>query len=99
VESAAAISDDGCYTRLGACGKRGLVAGYSLSAATSELSWRVRTSRGNSIILGIENRDLITVVAFVVKHELVSVIAMGASCHFDANGRTATPAAAILGGF
>jgi hypothetical protein len=33
--------------------------------------------------LGIENRDLITVVALVVKYKLVSVMVMCTRCHLD----------------
>ena len=36
----------------------------------------MRTGRRDSIALGIENRDPITVVVLVVKYKLVSVIAM-----------------------
>jgi hypothetical protein len=43
----------------------------------------VDAGRGDSITLGIENRDLITVVALVVKYKLVSVIAVCAGCHLD----------------
>ena len=49
----------------------------------SALSLQVRAGRGDSITLGIENRDLITVVALVVKYKFVSVIGMCAGCHFD----------------
>src|SRR6516162_7698432 len=45
----------------------------------SALSLQVRVGRRDPIALGIENRDPITVVAFVVKCMLVSVIAMSAS--------------------
>jgi hypothetical protein len=41
----------------------------------------VRAGRRDSIALGIENRDPITVVALVVKYKLVSVIAMCAGYH------------------
>ena len=47
----------------------------------SALSLYVRAGRRNSIALGIENRDPITVVALVVKYKLVSVIAMCAGSH------------------
>jgi len=43
----------------------------------------VDAGRGDSITLGIENRDSITVVALVMKYKLVSVIAMCAGCHLD----------------
>jgi hypothetical protein len=49
----------------------------------SALSLQVRAGRGDSITLGIENRDLITVIALVVKYKLVSVIAVCAGCHLD----------------
>ncbi len=49
----------------------------------SALSLQVRAGRGDSITLGIENRDLITVITLVVKYKLVSVIAMCAGCHLD----------------
>jgi hypothetical protein len=55
----------------------------SRSLSKSALSLQVRVGRGNSITLGIENRDLITVIALVVKHKFVSVIAMCAGCHLD----------------
>jgi len=55
----------------------------SRSLSKSALSLQVRAGRGDSIILGIENRDLITVIALVVKHKFVSVIAMCAGCHLD----------------
>ena len=51
----------------------------------SALSLQVRASRRDPIALGIENRDPITVIAFVVKCKLVSVIAMCAGCHRDAH--------------
>jgi len=57
----------------------------------SALSLQVRASRRDPIALGIENRDPITVVAFVVKCKLVSVIAMCAGCHCDAHEKTARP--------
>jgi hypothetical protein len=49
----------------------------------SALSLQVRGGRGDSATLGIENRDLITVITLVVKYKLVSVIAMCAGCHLD----------------
>ena len=49
----------------------------------SALSLQVRAGRGDSITLGIENRNLITVITLVVKYKLVSVIAMCAGCHLD----------------
>jgi hypothetical protein len=45
------------------------------------LSFQVRASRGDTITLGIENRDVITVVVRVVKYKFVAVIAMCAGCH------------------
>lgn len=47
----------------------------------SALSFQVHAGRGDTITLGIENCDLIMVVAFVVKYELVPVMAMCAGCH------------------
>ena len=47
----------------------------------SALSLQVRAGRGYSITLGIENRDLIMVIALVVKYKLISVIAVCARCH------------------
>jgi len=47
----------------------------------SALSFQVRAGRGNSIILWIENRDVITVIVRLVKYKLVTVIHMGAGCH------------------
>ena len=57
----------------------------------SALSLQVRASRRDPIALGIENRDPIPVVTFVVKCKLVSVIAMCAGCHCDAHEKTARP--------
>ena len=53
----------------------------SRSLSKTALSLQVRAGRGDSITLGIENRDLITVIALVVERKLVSVIAMCAGCH------------------
>jgi len=47
------------------------------------LSLQVRAGRGNSITVGIENRDVITVVVRLVKYKLVTVISMGAGGHVD----------------
>ncbi len=47
----------------------------------SALSFQVRAGRFDSIALGIENRDVITVVVRLVEHKLVAVIAMCAGCH------------------
>jgi hypothetical protein len=60
----------------------------------SALSFQVHPGRGNPITLGIENRDPITAVALVVKYKFVSVIAVRAGCHLDANERIPTPAGA-----
>jgi hypothetical protein len=49
----------------------------------SALSLQVRAGRGNSITLGIKNRDVITVVVRLVKYKLVTVIPMGAGGHVD----------------
>ena len=67
------------------CGPRGArkVIDVLRRLSKSALSLQVRAGRGDSIALGIENRDLITVVALVVKYKLVSVIAMCAGCHLD----------------
>jgi hypothetical protein len=56
----------------------------------SPLSFQVHAGRGVPITLGIENRDSITAVALVVKYEFVSVIAVRAGCHLDANERIPT---------
>ena len=47
----------------------------------SALSFQVRAGRGDSIALGIENRDVITVVARVVEDKFVAAMAMCAGCH------------------
>lgn len=39
--------------------------------------------QGDTVALGIEDRDLITVVALVVKYKLVSVMVMCTGCHLD----------------
>jgi len=57
----------------------------------SALSLQVRAGRRDPIALGIENRYPITVVAFVVKCKLVSVIAMCAGRHRDAHEKTPRP--------
>jgi hypothetical protein len=44
----------------------------------------VRAGRYDSIALGIENRDPITVIVLVMKYKLASVIAMCAGCNLDA---------------
>src|ERR1700722_9809416 len=49
----------------------------------SALSLQVRAGRGNSITLGIENSDVITIVVRQVKYKLVTVIPMGAVGHVD----------------
>jgi hypothetical protein len=41
----------------------------------------VGAGRSDSLTVGIENRDLITVVALAVKYEFVPAIAMRAGCH------------------
>jgi hypothetical protein len=41
----------------------------------------VHGSFGDPLTVGIENHDLITVIALVVKHKFVSVMAMCAGCH------------------
>ena len=53
----------------------------------SALSLQVRASRGDPISLRIENRNPITVVAFVVKCKIVSMITMCAGCHRDGHLR------------
>jgi hypothetical protein len=45
------------------------------------LSFQVRAGRGDSIALGIENRNVIAIVVRVVEYEFVAVIAMCAGCH------------------
>jgi hypothetical protein len=47
----------------------------------SALSLQVRAGRGDLLTVGTENRDLISVVALVVKFEPVSVITMCTGCH------------------
>jgi hypothetical protein len=49
----------------------------------SALSLQVRAGRGDAMLHGIEDRDLITVVAVEVKYKLVSVITMSAGRHVD----------------
>ena len=71
------------------------VIDVSCRLAQSALSLQVGGGRSDSIALGIENRDVITVVGLVVKHKFVSVIMMRAGCHLDANERTRRPADAI----
>jgi hypothetical protein len=44
----------------------------------------VHAGRSDSIALGIENRDPITVVTLVLKCKFISMIAMCAGCHLDA---------------
>jgi hypothetical protein len=46
-----------------------------------KLSASLRMLQADSIALGIENRDPITVIVLVMKYKLVSVIAMCAGCH------------------
>ncbi len=53
----------------------------------SALSLQVHGGRGDSITLRIENHDLITVIALVMKYKFVSVIAMCAGCHLDLSMR------------
>jgi hypothetical protein len=62
----------------------------------SALSLQVRAGRGDSITLGIENRDLITVVALVVKYKLVSVMVMCTGCHLDLLYHPVAPLASSL---
>ncbi len=59
------------------------VIDVSRRLSESTLSLQVRAGRRDAMILGIENRDLITVVAVLVKYKLVSVIAMSAGRHVD----------------
>ena len=47
----------------------------------SALSLKVHAGRSDTITLGIENHDLITVIALVVKYKFVSVMTMRAGCH------------------
>ena len=65
------------------CGQslREKVIDVSRRLSKSALSLQMHARRGNSITLRIKNRDQITVVALVVKHKLVLVIAMCAGCH------------------
>jgi hypothetical protein len=78
-----------------ACGSRA-AAGFSKKVIDvsrrlrkSALSLQVYAGRGDTITLGIENRDLITVVTLVVKNKLISVIAMRTACHLDLPNRGA----------
>jgi hypothetical protein len=57
------------------------VIDVSRRLSKSALSFQVRAGRGDSIALGIENRDVITVVVRVVEYKFVAVIAMCAGCH------------------
>jgi hypothetical protein len=59
------------------------VIDISRRLSESALSLQVHSGWGDSLALGIENHDLITVVALVVKCKFVSVIRMCAGCHFD----------------
>ena len=47
----------------------------------SALLLQVGAGRSDSLTVGIENRDLIMIVALAVKHEFVPAIAMCAGCH------------------
>lgn len=47
----------------------------------SALLLQVGAGRSDSLAVGIENRDLIMVVAPAVKHQFVPAIAMCAGCH------------------
>ena len=58
-----------------------MVIDISRSLSNSALSLQVRASRTDLLSLRVKNSDLITIVAFVAKHKLVSVIAMCADCH------------------
>jgi hypothetical protein len=49
----------------------------------SALSLQVCPGRRNSITLGIENRDVITVVVRLVEYKLVTVIPVSAGGHVD----------------
>ena len=79
--------DDLPCVRHASCGAplREKVIDVTRRLSKSALSLQVRASRRDPIALGIENRDPITVIAFVVKCKLVSVIAMCAGCHRDAH--------------
>jgi hypothetical protein len=57
------------------------VIDVSRGLSKSALSLQVRAGRSDSIIFGIENSDLVTLVALVVKDKFVSVILMCAGCH------------------
>ena len=59
------------------------VIDVSRRLSKSALSLQVGAGRGDSITFGIQNCDLITVVALVVKYKLVPVMAMCAGCHLD----------------
>ena len=81
------------------CGRslREKVIDVSRRLSKSPLSLQVRAGRGDSIAFGIENRDLITVEALVVKYKLVSVIAMCAGGgHLDLSNEARPRSAASL---
>src|SRR6266571_7886881 len=78
-----------------------LEKGVNISRRRSKtaLPLQVGASRHDSLTPRIDNRYPITVVAPIVKYKLVSVIAMCAHCHFDANETTARSADAIASQF
>jgi hypothetical protein len=59
------------------------VVDVSRRLSESALSLQVRAGRGDSITFGIENRDLITIVALVLKYKLVSAMAVCAGRHLN----------------
>jgi hypothetical protein len=79
--------DDLTCVRHASCGAplREKVIDVTRRLSKSALSLQVHAGRGDSITLGIENRDPITIVALVMKYKLVTVIAMRAGCHADPN--------------
>jgi positive regulator of sigma E activity len=70
---------------LNSCGLslREKVIDVSRRLSKSALSLQMCAGQGDTVALGIEDRDLITVVALVVKYKLVSVMVMCTGCHLD----------------
>jgi hypothetical protein len=53
----------------------------SLCLGKSALSLQVRGAGGYTLALGIENRNVIAIITFVVQHKFIAVIMVVASCH------------------
>jgi hypothetical protein len=68
---------------MASCGSslREKVIDVSRRLSKSALSFQVHAGRGDAITLGVENCDLITVIAFVAQYKLISAMAMCAGCH------------------